>query len=70
MKNGLSIREVEKLVKENGTGETEIAAGSENYQDEVYDTALNAALIKAENYLKPFFHYDLDEIYAIEWDSE
>ena len=63
-------REVEKLVKENGTGETEIAAGSENYQDEVYDTALNAALIKAENYLKPFFHYDLDEIYAIEWDSE
>ena len=63
-------REVEKLVKENGTGETEIAAGSENYQDEVYDTALNAALIKAENYLKPFFRYDLDEIYAIEWDSE
>lgn len=63
-------REVEKLVKENGSGEAEIAAGSESYQDEVYDTALNAALIKAENYLKPFFRYDLDEIYAIEWDSE
>ena len=63
-------REVEKLVRENFTGETEIAAGHEGYQDEVYDTALKAAVIKAENYLKPFFHYDLDEIYAIEWDSE
>ena len=36
----------------------------------VYDEALNAALEKAYHYLKPFFRYDLDQIYAICWDSE
>ena len=62
--------EVKKLVKENNAGETEGATGSESYQDEIYDIALFQAIMKAENYLKPFFTYDLDEIYSIEWDGE
>lgn len=62
--------EVKKLVQGNGHGETESADGTMTYQDEVYDTALYEAIKKANHYLKPFFLYDLDEIYAIEWDGE
>ncbi|MEG0813810.1 MAG: SpaA isopeptide-forming pilin-related protein [Clostridium sp.] len=62
--------EVKKLVKDNGRGENQAAAGSETYQDEIYDQALKYATDKAKNYLKPFFTYELDRIYAIEWDSE
>ncbi|WP_394524838.1 SpaA isopeptide-forming pilin-related protein [Lacrimispora sp. JR3] len=62
--------EVAKLVKKNPAGETEGIAGSETYSDEIYDKALSEAIKKAENYLKPFFSYDLDEIYSIAWDSE
>ena len=47
-------------MKENNAGETEGATGSESYQDEIYDIALFQAIMKAENYLKPFFTYDLD----------
>lgn len=63
--------EVRKLVKAvpDGAGETEDADGNVAYTDEMYDAALRAAILKAENYLKPFFAYDIDEIYAIEWDS-
>lgn len=63
--------EIRKLVKEvpGGVNETEDADGNVAYTDEMYDAALRAAITKAENYLKPFFAYDLDEIYAIEWDS-
>ncbi len=61
--------EVAKLVKQNPAGETEGISG-EKYQEEIYDTALNLAIQKAENYLKPFFSYNLDKIYSIEWDSE
>jgi hypothetical protein len=62
--------EVAKLVKKNPAGEIEGASGSEKYPDEIYDKALSEAIKKAENYLKPFFSYDLDEIYSIHWDSE
>ncbi|WP_124068045.1 SpaA isopeptide-forming pilin-related protein [Clostridium sp. E02] len=62
--------EVAKLVKDNPAGEKESATGSETYSDEIYDKALSEAIKKAENYLKPFFSYDLDEIYSINWDSE
>ena len=64
--------EVKKLVKivEQGTGETEAKSGATAYDGETYDLALRQAIVKAENYLKPFFAYDLDEIYAIHWDSE
>lgn len=62
--------EVKKLVKKNPAGETEGLRENESYQDEIYDQALSEAIKKAENYLKPFFAYDLDEIYAIAWDSE
>ncbi|MEY8354714.1 SpaA isopeptide-forming pilin-related protein [Lachnospiraceae bacterium 54-53] len=62
--------EVAKLVKKNPAGETESAAERETYSDEIYDKALSEAIRKAENYLKPFFSYDLDEIYSISWDSE
>lgn len=61
--------EVAKLVKRNQAGETESATGGETYSDEIYDKALSEAIQKAENYLKPFFAYDLDRIYSIEWDS-
>lgn len=64
--------EVKKLVQEvgEGTGEKEASAGATAYSEETYDLALRQAIIKAENYLKPFFAYDLDEHYAIHWDSE
>ncbi len=62
--------EVKKLTEDNGKGESQAAGGSETYQDEIYDQALYAAILKAENYLSPFFTYDLDEIYSIAWDSE
>lgn len=61
--------EVAKLVKKNQSEETESATGRNTYSDEVYDKALSEAIKKAENYLKPFFSYDLDRIYSIEWDS-
>ncbi len=62
--------EVAKLVKDNPAGEKESATGSETYSDEIYDKALTEAIKKAENYLKPFFTYDFDEIYSVAWDSE
>lgn len=62
--------EVKKLTKDNEQGENQAAGGSESYQDEIYDRSLYKAIRKAENYLSPFFNYDLDEIYAIAWDSE
>ena len=37
---------------------------------QVYDRALYKAILKAEEYLKPFFKYDLDSLYSIRWDSE
>lgn len=44
--------------------------GTSTYSDEPYDHALYLAIRKAENYLQPFFKYDLGKIYAIAWDSE
>ncbi|MCI8517881.1 MAG: hypothetical protein HFG75_13615 [Hungatella sp.] len=59
-------REVKKLTEAGeGTG-TDSAA----YSDHLYDQALQKAIEKSENYLKPFFSWNLDRIYAIEWDSE
>lgn len=64
--------EVAKLVRQVSANpeETEDKDGTVPYADELYDEALRSALIKADNYLKPFFAYDLDEIYAVLWDSE
>ncbi|MDD3252935.1 MAG: SpaA isopeptide-forming pilin-related protein [Lachnospiraceae bacterium] len=64
--------EVKKQVREvaNNPEETEDEDGQVAYSEELYDHALRQAVIKAENYLKPFFAYDLDEIYAIAWDKE
>ena len=61
--------EVKKRTETNGDGERQPAGGEEPYQDSVYDESLYAAILKAENYLKPFYAYDLDEIYAVRWDS-
>lgn len=61
--------EVAKLVQNNGQDEDE-AITTPTYAEEVYDTALHNALIKAVNYLKPFYDNDLDTIYAVEWDTE
>lgn len=41
-----------------------------SYTDEIYDKALYRAIQRAEDYLKPFFRYDLDSIYEIAWDCE
>ncbi|MGL5437497.1 MAG: SpaA isopeptide-forming pilin-related protein [Lachnospiraceae bacterium] len=51
---------------------THLAAGYGEmvYQQERYDEALYHAITKADNYLKPFFAYDFDEIYAVSWDRE
>ena len=61
--------EVAKLVQNNGQDEDE-AITTPTYAEEVYDTALHNALIKAVNYLKPFYDNDLDTIYSVEWDTE
>ena len=60
--------EVETLIQ----GRSEEAWGEKaaSYTDELHDTALWKAIQKAQDYLKPFFDNDLDEIYAIPWDSE
>lgn len=52
------------------TKERQACEESLSYGDELYDEALHYALIKAEDYLKPFFKYDLDSIYSIKWDQE
>lgn len=44
--------------------------GQVSYSEEIYDQALYAAILEAETYLKVFFTYDLDSIYAVCWDSE
>lgn len=61
--------EVKKRTWENEWGELKPSGGQTGTQTEVHDLALQAAVEKAENYLKPFFAQDLDEIYAISWDS-
>ena len=62
--------EVEKLVQDTEAGEKEKQGQQSQYPDQVYDQAMKTALEKAENYLKPFFFYDLDEIYAVPWERE
>ena len=59
--------EAAKLLKDNGEEEDEAKKEeAENLSSEMlYDEALNAALSKAYDYLKPFFLYDLDELYAV-----
>ena len=63
--------ELAKLVAPAGknTGEKQALEGEVSYPDEILDRALWTAIQKAENYLKPFFAYDLDEIYAIDWEE-
>lgn len=62
--------EAAKLMMDNGLGEN-IAKpdGKIGYDEAVYDLALFAAVAKAYNYLRPFYYYDLDTIYSVEWDS-
>lgn len=62
--------EAAKLMIDNGLGEN-IAKpdGKIGYDEAVYDLALFEAIAKAYNYLRPFYYYDLDTIYSVEWDS-
>ncbi len=63
-------KEVERLtVGAEATGEFQSESGSVSYVDEIYDKALYEAILKAEDYLAPFFLYDLDFVYEIMWDS-
>ena len=62
--------EVKKLTREKKeTGEME-GKETEAYSDELLDRALWEAIQKAQNYLKPFFTYDLDDIYAVAWEPD
>jgi hypothetical protein len=61
--------EAARLLKEDGDGGFLAKDGEVRYTDELYDKALYAAILRAEEYLKPFFRYDLNEIYSILWDS-
>ena len=75
--------EVAKRVVNNGVGDGEDVArpnsmggaygvGDDNsipYDDYIHDYALYYAIIKAYNYLRPFYENDLDTIYALPWDS-
>ena len=55
---------------DNGQGENvALKGGTIGYDEAVYDEALFNAIAKAYNYLKPFYFYDLDTIYSVEWDS-
>ncbi len=58
--------EIAKLTDAQGAA----AEGAVSFTDEIFDVGLYQAIQKAQNYLKPFFAYDLDELYAIAWDSE
>ena len=62
--------EAAKLMVDNGLGEN-IAKpdGKIGYDEAVYDLALFEAIAKSYNYLRPFYYYDLDTIYSVEWDS-
>jgi len=62
--------EAAKLMINNGVDE-DIArsTGTIDYDEAIYDEALFNAIAKAYNYLKPFYVFDLDTIYAVEWDS-
>lgn len=63
--------EAAKLMEDNGFGENTAKDLKDlNYDEEIYDEALFHAIAKAYNYLKPFYLYDLDTIYAAAWDSE
>ena len=63
--------EVELLTIQDETGHQRCSReGTIAYSDEIYDKALYQAILKAEDYLRPFFQYDLDYIYGIQWDSE
>ena len=44
-------------------------SGETAFSDEILDRAMREAIEKAQNYLKPFFAYDLDALYAIAWDE-
>lgn len=62
--------EAAKLMVDNGQGENvALKGGTIGYDEAVYDEALFNAIAKAYNYLKPFYFYDLDTIYSVEWDS-
>ncbi len=63
--------EVEMLTIQGGLDHQRyVKEGMLTYADEIYDKALYQAILKTEDYLKPFFLYDLDYIYSIQWDSE
>ncbi len=55
-----------KLIQEDGSS----ASGETAFSDEILDRGMREAIEKAQNYLKPFFTYDLDTLYAIAWDEE
>ena len=55
-----------KLIQEDGSS----TLGEAAFTDELLDCGMREAIEKAQNYLKPFFAYDLDELYAIAWDEE
>lgn len=61
--------ESEKLLITDENGELQAREGPVRYGDQLYDRALNQAIRKAEEYLKPFFSWDIRNICAIPWDT-
>ncbi len=62
--------EAAKLMRDNGNGENLAISGALSYDEAVYDEALMHAIAKTYDYLIPFYTYDLDTIYSVEWDSD
>ena len=63
--------EIAKLEKDSKN--YELIANKNNstisYDEAIYDEGLYNAIAKTYNYMKPFYTYDLDTIYSVEWDS-
>lgn len=62
--------EVRKLTREKEKTKEIEGKEASAYSDELLDLVLWEAIQKAQNYLKPFFAYDLDEIYAVAWEPD
>lgn len=73
--SGLQEERTQMQTEQSGTQATALSGhvakqGSTSFSDEILDQGLKNAIQKAQNYLKPFFAYDLDGLYAIAWDEE
>ncbi len=62
--------EVSALTSDAADGSGAVSSGDITDTDELYDKALYRAILRAEEYLAPFFAYDIGSFYEIAWDAE